>query len=373
MTRDVPAQDWPRHGGQPRALLERLGLPPGREVLDFSANLNPLGPPEWLDEHLPSLWHGIDRYPDPDYYTARCAIAEAQGLDASQVLLTNGGAEAIFLAAALHAGRQAAIVQPTFDEYARACRHYGLAIHSAFLAADFSLDERRACEVMREADVMFLCRPNNPSGTLIPRALIERLLEAGRTHGTCLVVDEAFIDFVEDAAESLIPLLAVYPNLLILRSLTKLYTIPGLRLGYLLGAPDIVARAAELQMPWSVNAPAAALVAPLLADEAFVARTHDWLRRELDRLTPALTRLGFEVSPTRVNFYLLRDRHQPHSTDALLRFLASVGILARHTHNFPGLEDGWLRLAVRSVEDNDRLLAVLSTWRQTRKKGQGTS
>ncbi|MEC9483894.1 MAG: threonine-phosphate decarboxylase CobD [Halomonas sp.] len=355
---------WPRHGGQPRALLERLGLPPEHEVLDFSANLNPLGPPDWLASLWAELGQGIDRYPDPDYREARHAIAEANRLAPEQVLLTNGGAEAIFLATALHVGRHAVIVQPTFGEYARACRHYGLAISDLFLASDFSLDERHACEVMREADVMFLCRPNNPSGTLVPKALIARLLEAGREHGTCLVVDEAFIDFVDDPGESLTPLLATYPNLLILRSLTKLYAIPGLRLGYLLGSPDTVRRAGELQMPWSVNAPAAALVAPLLADEVFVALTHDWLRRELDRLTPALAQLGFDVSPTRVNFYLLRDRHQPQAADALLRFLACAGILARHTHNFPGLENGWLRLAVRAAEDNDRLLAALAAWRQ---------
>jgi threonine-phosphate decarboxylase len=373
MTRDVPTQDWPRHGGQPRALLERLGLPPGREVLDFSANLNPLGPPEWLASLWAELGQGIDRYPDPDYTGARRATAEANRLAPEQVLLTNGGAEAIFLAAALHAGRRAVIIQPTFAEYARACRHYRLAVRDIFLSSDFTLDEARALAAMRKTDVVFLCRPNNPSGTLVPKALIGRLLETGREHGACLVVDEAFIDFVEDPAESLTPLLATHPNLLILRSLTKLYAIPGLRLGYLLGAPDLVARAAELQMPWSVNAPAAALVAPLLADEVFVARTHDWLRRELDRLRPTLERLAFDVSPTRVNFYLLRDRRQPRSSEALLRFLADAGILARPTHNFPGLEDGWLRLAVRSAEDNDRLLAALAAWRQTREQGQETS
>lgn len=364
MTRDTPLDDWPRHGGQPQALLKRLGLTPGQPVRDFSANLNPLGPPTWLDEHLPSLWQGIDRYPDPDYYTARCAIAEAQGLDASQVLLTNGGAEAIFLAAALHTGRRAAIVQPTFAEYARACQHYRLTVRNIFLSPDFAIDETRTLEAMSEADVVFLCRPNNPSGTLVPRALIDKMLAMGQAHGTCLVVDEAFIDFIEDPSESLTPLLAEYPHLILLRSLTKLYAIPGLRLGYLLGAPDVVARATEVQMPWSVNAPAAALVAPLLADGDFVTCTHAWLRRELDRLQPALERLAFDVSPTRVNFYLLRDRRQPRSSEALLRFLANAGILARPTHNFPGLEDGWLRLAVRSAEDNDCLLSALAAWRQ---------
>lgn len=357
---------WPQHGGQPEPLLTQLGMAPDHEVLDFSANINPLGPPDWLAACLHAAWPAIDTYPDPEYSTARQAIAETQGLDPAQVLLTNGGVEAVFLAAALHAGGRAAIVQPTFAEYARACRHYRLNIQDIFLERDFSLNEAQALAAMRTADVTFLCRPNNPSGTLAPQMLIERMLQVGREHQTCLVVDEAFIDFVDNPAASLVPLLAMYPNLILLRSLTKLYAIPGLRLGYLLASPEVVARVAGLKMPWSVNALAAALVQPLLADDTFVARTHGWLRHELNRLRPALDRLAFDVSPTRVNFYLLRDHQQPHASEALLRFLAGAGILARHTYNFPGLEGAWLRLAIRSAADNNRLLEALGAWRQPR-------
>ncbi|MGQ4880431.1 threonine-phosphate decarboxylase CobD [Billgrantia sp. LNSP4103-1] len=357
--------DWPSHGGRPEQVLPRFGLAADGQVIDFSANLNPLGPPAWLPERLAAGLADIDAYPDPDYTAARAAIARAEGLAPGQVRLTNGGAEAIYLTAALmaqRAERQAVIVQPTFGEYARACRHYGIAVrHLALATDDFQLDESQALHAMRDVDAVFLCRPNNPTGTLVERALIERMLAAGKRCDTTLVVDEAFIDFVTPD-ERLTPLLKRYDNLLLLRSMTKLHAIPGLRLGYLLGDEATIARIAGLQLPWSVNAPAAALVEPLLADRDHLQRTLAWLDAERPRLQRELEVLGLRVMPSRANFLLLQDAgSRPMS--ALLEHLARCGILVRHTHNFVGLDGAWLRVAVRSREENERLLAAISRWR----------
>lgn len=359
---------WPRHGGQARALLERHGLPPERPLVDFSVNINPLGPPAWIEARLAASLPQLTRYPNPDDLEARAALAASEGVTPEHALLTNGGVEAIFLAAALHAGQRAIIVQPTFLEYARACRHYGLTLSEIGLdAMTFTLDERVALEAMARCDVMFLCRPNNPTGTLIPRTLIERMLDVGLRHGSTLVVDEAFVDFV-DEDERLTPLLADYPNLLLLRSLTKLYALPGLRLGYLLGSDERVCRAAERQLPWSVNALAAGLVAPLLADKDFLARTRVWLATERRRLERGMRDLGLCVIDSRANFLLLREscptEAAPGVADALFGHLLAHGILARHTHNFTGLDGAWLRLAVRDSEDNQRLLQALAAWRK---------
>ncbi|GGX82538.1 threonine-phosphate decarboxylase [Litchfieldella qijiaojingensis] len=356
---------WPSHGGRPKQVLSRFNLDEGRDVLDFSANINPLGPPAWLRERLVDELQGVAAYPDPDYGEVRRVIAEAEGISLSQVLPTNGGAEAIFLAAALCAGKRAVIVQPTFGEYARACSHYGLMVSDIHLdPLGFSLNESGAVNAMHEADVVFLCRPNNPTGTLVECALIERMLEAGKRRGSNLVVDEAFVDFLADPAERLTSLLERHSNLILLRSLTKLYAIPGLRLGYLLASPETVRRVAAVQMPWSVNALAAALVEPLLSDEGFVTCTHAWLQEELPRMSEALAALGFQVVPSRVNFLLFQDARRPGETDALFEFLLRKRVLARHTHNFPGLDGAWLRVAIRSASDNDCLIEALTAWRQ---------
>lgn len=356
--------DWPSHGGRPEQLLPRFGLTACNEVIDFSANLNPLGPPVWLAERLAASVAELAHYPDPDYREAREAIAHAEGLGPEQVRLTNGGVEAIYLAAALLARQgvtRAMIVQPTFGEYERACRHYGIAVEHVELApGSFALDEKRAAEAMRDTGALFLCRPNNPTGTLVERERIECLLVAGQRRGATLVVDEAFIDFVTPD-ERLTPLLARFDNLLLLRSMTKLYAIPGLRLGYLLGAAAAIGHVGELQPPWSVNALAAGLVAPLLADRDYLARTCAWLEAERPWLQGELEVLGLNVVPSHANFLLVQDA-RGGSMPALLEHLARCGILARHTHNFIGLDGAWLRVAVRSRPENRALVEAVARW-----------
>ncbi len=352
---------WPSHGGQASVLLDRFGLPAIQPLVDFSTNLNPLGPPDWLGDAIAGAMAGLARYPDPDYRAAREAIARQEGVDPNQILLTNGGAEAIFLAAGLQARGRAVIMEPSFSEYARACAAHGLAVTSLRLTPPaFDLDPARLDSPLRRADILFLCRPNNPTGTLLPWPAMESLLDAARQQGVTVVVDEAFIDFVDEPGEALTPLLAHFDNLILLRSLTKLYTLPGLRLGYLLADVQTVRRLKAGQPPWSVNHLSAELVAPLLGDGDFLDRTHAWLRGERPRLQAGLQSLGLEVVPSRVNFFLVRQSSGPSAGDALLGRLLQAGILARHTHNFPGLDGGWVRLALRGPAENDRLLLALA-------------
>ncbi|MBB3142419.1 threonine-phosphate decarboxylase CobD [Halomonas organivorans] len=363
--------DWPAHGGRIAPLLSRHGLPADHPVIDFSANLNPLGPPPWLGDWLSDRLNGplagagklLSRYPDPDDGRARQAIAAHDGVAPERVLVTNGGIEAIHLAAALHAGGRALVIEPTFSEYALASRRHGLEVERLALEPSaFRLDLEAAESALAGVDVAFLCRPNNPSGTLIPRADVERLLARADETRTTLVVDEAFVDFTE-REERLTPLLERSRNLLLLRSLTKLFDVPGLRLGYLLGAPETVERLAALQMPWSVNALALALTASLLADEDYLARTRAWLATERD-LPERVRALGYTVPETHANFLLLRGGADAGEAGALFAFLLERGLLARHTHGFPGLDGAWLRLALRGGDDNARLLEALAAWRR---------
>nr|WP_298377391.1 threonine-phosphate decarboxylase CobD [uncultured Halomonas sp.] len=364
MTQDAP---WPSHGGQAAPLLTRFGLPCDHPLLDFSTNLNPLGAPDWVPSCLAAAAKGLDRYPTPDYRPAREAIAREAGVSLEQVLLTNGGAEAIFLVAAAHAGGRAVIVQPTFTEYARACRAFAIAIDDVCLTPpDFSLDPASLAVSLDRGTLLFLCRPNNPTATLLPRETIEALLTLAALRGSRVVIDEAFIDFVTPFDESLAPLLARFDNLILLRSLTKLYALPGLRMGYLLASASLVRELQACQPPWSVNHLAAELVTPLLADGAFQARTRQWLSGEHPRLQAGLAAKGLEVIPSRANFFLVRPPLETvvgsaqTASAALFERLLRAGILARHTHGFPGLDGDWLRLALREGDANTRLLAALS-------------
>jgi threonine-phosphate decarboxylase len=229
-------------------------------------------------------------------------------------------------------------------------------------APSFVLDQATLLGRAADVEVVFLCRPNNPTGTLIERRVIDALLAATLARGAQVVVDEAFIDMTL-GAEALPPLLARYPNLVLLRSMTKFYTLPGLRLGYVLASSTVIEGLARHQPPWSVNHLAAELVKPLLDDHAFEDRTHAWLATEQPRMHQALLALGLDVVPSATCFYLVRpgedQRRRGVDSAQLFERLLRGGILARHTHSFSRLEGEWLRLALRDEAGNTRLLEGL--------------
>jgi len=357
------AVDWPSHGGQAAALLKRFGLPADHGVEDVSANLNPLGPPDWVAHWLASAVGGLSRYSVPDYPDARQAIAAHNAVSPAEVLLTNGGAEAIFLAAAQHAGGRALLLTPSFGEYARACLAHRLEVVEHVLAAPhFACQVAELLAQAENVDVVFLCRPNNPTGTLMPWETLEALLAHTQATHTQVVVDEAFIDLAIEV-DTLTPLLSRYRHLVLLRSMTKFYTLPGLRLGYVLASENSLQAMSQHQPPWSVNHLAAELVAPLLADQAFAHQTHDWLATEQPRLGNALQALGLDVVPSHSCFYLIRPgvamREGGMTSAVLFEQLLRQGWLVRHTHSFKGLEGDWLRVALRDEATNHRLLKGL--------------
>jgi len=357
---------WPAHGGQPHLIKQMFNNVAQGEILDLSANLNPLGPPEWLREELLSFFDSCQVYPDPTYLRPRQAIADHESLDVEQVLLTNGGAEAIFLVAKYLEQKKALIIQPTFSEYEQACRHYHLGVEYLTLDAndDFCLPVEQIRLRMPQIDALFLCRPNNPTGTVIPEEEMSLILEEALSNQVIVIVDEAFADFFPPNIRPLTSWIQRFPNLILLRSLTKLYTIPGMRVGYLLGKREIVKQISKYQMPWSVNAFAAGIIPRLLEDKEFVHATVTWLQTEWSFLKDQYDQLAFYYSPTCVNFYLLRDQLYPDKTQELYLYLLQEGVLARHTTTFYSLEGDYLRLAVRSRAENSQLLVALKKWRE---------
>ncbi|MFC2949169.1 threonine-phosphate decarboxylase CobD [Virgibacillus sediminis] len=358
---------WPNHGGQPEAIKKLLHMNDEKKLLDFSANLNPLGPPNWLQESLNNSYEVICRYPDPTYSTSSARVANHEGIDPDKVLLTNGGAEAIFLVAKYFEQGKALIVHPTFLEYERACKHYHIDVEDIFYKQEnnFKLPMETITEKLTDKNILFLCRPNNPSGTVIPEEDIKVLLEEGKKTDTYIAVDEAFVDFLPASIPTLSAWLHTYSNLILFRSLTKMYTIPGLRIGYMMADASIINQLKKEQIPWSINGLVDAVVPKLLEDNRFVEQTSNWLHEQSNYIYRTLKQLNFYFSASSVNFYLLRDNLQPKRTEELFHFLVGHGILARHTHNFKGLNGKYLRIAIRSKEENEQLLTALRKWRET--------
>jgi histidinol-phosphate aminotransferase len=348
----------------PRPTLERVppvphgghhsSLPAGG-LLDFSANINPFGP-------SPHIWQAmqavdIARHPDPRATPLRRALAEHNRIDPTMLLVGNGAADLIYQLATAYVrpGDRVLVVTPTFGEYAAAAAMMGAEVVShqlRNLPGGFSLDiERLVHDVQRhQPRLLFLCSPNNPTGTYYEQSTVEYLLRA--CPDTLLVLDEAFVNFVPDhwRATNLLE----HPNLLILRSMTKDYALTGLRVGYAIAAPPIVAALEKVQPPWSVNALAQAATLAALKDTDYLHHTLTQLARASADLRAELIATGFAPLPSAMHFCLL----PVHSAAAWQVALLERRILVRDCTSF-GLPRH-IRIAARSVEDNSRLLAALS-------------
>ena len=371
---DAEADAAARHGGNRLAIARRLGCRPD-QLLEASASLVPFPPPPALRRALRGAL-GADLsplrdYPDRDYGALRTVIAALHGLDPAWVLPGNGAAELF-----TWAGRDAAaaglslLPTPGFADYRRAlscwggrCQplplplQWGAAFPQAFPLAVDSTSPKAAA-------VLWNTNPHNPSGQLWSRASLEPLLE----RFALVIVDEAFLPLVPGGeAQSLIPLLADHPNLVVIRSLTKLFAIAGLRLGYALADPQRLARWAAWRDPWPVNGLAALAGETLLGDrralEGWLARVRGWVADEGPRLAAGLRELpGIEPLPSAANFLLVRgiEQGRPLSLEPLRRRLESrQRVLLRDCRSFEGLGESWLRIALLDRSGNRRLLRAL--------------
>lgn len=346
------------HGGNTREAAALLGIKPDR-LLDFSANINPLGMPESLKRALIDNLDRAERYPDVDYQQLHEALAEHHHIPASWIVAGNGETESIFTVVNGLKPRQAMIVIPGFAEYRRALSSVDCAIREFVLREEdgWQLTEALLAALTPDLDCLFLCTPNNPTGLLPERWLLAAIAERCKALSIALVLDEAFIDFIPDQP-GFIPLLRDNPHIWVLRSLTKFYAIPGLRLGYLVNGDErAVARMRERQMPWSINAFAALAGEIILQDSAYQQKTRQWLAEEGRRFYQQLRRLpGLTVYPGQANYLFLRaDMPGIDLQYALLQ----QHILIRSCANYPGLGAGYFRVAIRSAEENQRLISAL--------------
>lgn len=339
------------HGGvseQERAALASRGI----TVTDLSASLNPYGP---LDAVVAAAAHAIvARYPESDAGTVRRAYAERLGLPAAWVLAGNGSSELIYLALRAFVGPDARclIVGPTFGEYAAAAHAAGAQVVE-WRAPDPLVPPAAAViveAIARERPaVVCVCNPNNPTGALLSRAEIETITAAARAADARLLLDEAYGEFTWPRDERVPPA----PGRLVLRTLTKLHTVPGLRIGFLLGDGDDIARVAPLQPPWAVSAPACAAALAALREAAWEDECRRRVAATRDALLGALRDAGAHVGASRGNAILL---HVGDGAAFRLRLL-ETGFAVRDCASF-GLPE-YVRIAVPHEERRAALTSAL--------------
>jgi len=346
----------PPHGGDVYHLARSLGIKL-TDLMDFSANINPLGFPPGLVGAVGEALKEIVHYPDRRCLALRHDLAAYHHLAPEEILAGNGSTELIYLLARVLKPRRGLIVTPAFSEYEHALTVAGVpvAFQATSEAHDFTLHEILTAQA---GDLVFLAHPTSPSGGLLAPELFLEVAAALNAVGSYLLLDEAFIDFVEEA--SFKSFLGRFPRLMILRSFTKFFGIPGMRLGCLLAAPELIARLAAAQEPWSVNTMAQVMGRACLTDAEYIARTRTLIAQEREFLLARLAALpGLTPFPSAVN-YLLVKLNQPGATAAALRQqMLSHRIVIRDASNFRGLDERFFRIAVRSRRENERLLKAL--------------
>lgn len=350
----------PNHGANPHKLYETLNLEQPANVLDFSENCNPAGPPEAIRTRWNELLPAISRYPDPNGEPFRTAVAKFHSIDVSQLVLGNGAAEILSLVAGRYRGKRAILVHPTFSEYEATLTAAGAQITHVQAHEDdgFTLPIDELKTAMRTAAVLYLCTPNNPTGVLPSRMDLFELIQHAKAFSCDVVLDEAFMDWVDETL-SFIPDVKNCPNVIVVRSMTKLYAIPGIRLGYAVAHPERIEDMKRLAPHWNVNAIAAQLGTICLSQSEY--RKHAILQAAEERvkMTTFLTTNGCRVIDSAANYILFQPPAQILANEVFTELLKQ-GIVVRHTENFKGLDGRWLRIGLKSPCDMETLRTALT-------------
>lgn len=351
----------PPHGGNLDAAARRYGVDRAA-LIDFSANINPRGLPPEVTEAIA----GLDRaafceYPDPTALPLREAIAQRHGIDRDGVVVANGAAALLDAVLRPYRGRSGVVPVPAFSEYARAFAAAEVAYVAHPLTERFGIDEAAmfASVDAHAAGVLLINNPHNPSGALVERAQMLRLLDACRERDVTLIIDEAFIDYAPE--HTCLPDVCDDRRLIIVRSLTKFYGMPGVRVGYALAHPHIAAHLRSLVPSWPVGALEIAAARAALGARAYETLSLTEARSARDELARALLAVGIAVFPSVANFLLLELPVPASEMDGLLRALVvEHGIVVRDARTYQGLGDrAIIRVAVRTPGENARLVGAL--------------
>jgi len=344
------------HGGNLRKMAEQAKCSPD-EIIDFSANVNPLGPPPWLGQVVGQALQSVDSYPDPDSHDLLMAAAEVYKVWPTQVIAGNGASELLFTIAGLGGYSQAIIPSPAYVDYARACKAHRLKTVEVPMTDDFHVNFPALGPLLTTPSLVFLCSPNNPTGTTFSSADLREV--ASMFPQSRFIIDESFAEFMPEDTDRLIRNRP--SNVITVLSMTKFFAIPGIRLGLAFADPDIILKIKQAMPAWSVNTLAQKVGARCLRDKQYASYTREQTALLRENLASGLRDIpGIKVMPGAANYLLCRvDRIGQDAVPLYERLLHEHHIAIRLCGNYEGLDNNWFRVAVRNEEDNERLIKAM--------------
>jgi threonine-phosphate decarboxylase len=359
----MPFHNKSEHGGNIHqaagVLQQEIGA-----LLDFSANINPLGIPPALREIMIANLDGMIHYPDPEYCKLRRQLSEYTGVSSQNIIPGNGSSEIIFLLLKALRLKSILIPAPSFSEYENAANSAGINIRFFEFREDegFRLNfPRLAEEIAAGVEGVILCNPNNPTATLVVKEEMKGIILQARRYHTMIIIDEAFIELtMAGIKDSVADLVEEYDNLFVIRAFTKAFAVPGLRLGYGVGGEDLILKLRSQQQPWPVNTLAACAGDFLTNSGEYLRQTTLWLGKEKEWLFENMKEIqGLKVFPPETNFLLVRLPEAGPDSGTVRERMAKRGILIRDASNFRFLNQRFIRVAVKEREGNRKLVQLL--------------
>ena len=344
------------HGGNIYKKARELGIPES-EILDFSANLSPLGIPDGVKKSMINAVEGLINYPDPDCLALTEAIAVYDEVKPEYILCGNGGADLLFRLSLALKPKKVLLPVPAFVEYEESLRAVDAEIEYFNLEKDFKVTEKLLDAMKQEQDFLVICNPNNPTGLLVERSLLLKVLDKAKDMNMRVLVDECFLEIYPGEQEyTLKGYLEQYPNLIILKSFTKMYAIPGVRLGYALCSDEaFLQRMKASGQAWSVSHFAQAAGVAAFAETEYRAKTISVIARENAFMKEELSKLPIRLYESAVNYFFF----QAPGVKDLDKRMEKHGIMIRNCSNYVNLGDDYFRVAVRNREDNLKLIHAM--------------
>ena len=351
------------HGGDIWGASRGSGVSPGA-IIDFSASVNPRASHKAEEAVKGALEEkiNISSYPEPGSGELKKAISSFHGLGVENILPGNGSTELIYLMPRVFRPKTALIVEPAFSEYRTSLALSGCKVFEHLLGEEegFAPELKRLKAALEKTlpEVLYISNPSNPTGVLLEKNFMIELIGASETLGIITVVDEAFMDFCE--ADSVKKETPGFEGLVVLRSMTKFFSLAGLRLGYAIAHAHVIERLSEHMPPWSVNAFARAAGIGALSDRPYIEETRRWFATEREFLQDSLNEIrGLKVFPAAANFFMIKILEPSITAPTLKAGLLEKGLLIRDLSDFRGLGPEYFRIAVRERTDNTALVENL--------------